>query len=253
MKYILGLAFSFNYFKNPAVLRIFVGQTLIDELTLKKNINRQHDLIKWTDESDGKSLHELPKNEVLLFGKNNWNYRKSFPMADKIFFYEIDEPVKDQKIRLEVINDNNNYSNGFMTKFSYFVFDMVFLMPKKYFMDLDLLADDHPDLTAYATPKFRSNKFIQDNPQEIADWKWPCNMQEYDVECKTWNTTSLGTATKKGGSFQYEFDLTSFKGMTVIKPKNFPRELMEKVNWIMEWTFLTYYVRGKLINKFKCI
>jgi len=47
----------------------------------------------------------------------------------KLFLFEIKENFLHNDIRIECVNDNNNYSNGFMTKFSYIKFKAIFLLP----------------------------------------------------------------------------------------------------------------------------
>lgn len=47
----------------------------------------------------------------------------------RLFLFEINEDFLKDNIRIECLNDNNNYSNGFMTKFSYIDFKAIFLLP----------------------------------------------------------------------------------------------------------------------------
>lgn len=48
---------------------------------------------------------------------------------EKLFLFDINEDFLKSNIRIECVNDNNNYSNGFMSKFSYIDFKAIFLMP----------------------------------------------------------------------------------------------------------------------------
>ena len=50
-------------------------------------------------------------------------------VPEKLFLFEIDEQYLHARIRIEVQNDHNNYTNGFMTRFSYLKFHIVFLLP----------------------------------------------------------------------------------------------------------------------------
>ena len=39
MKYVLGLSFEFKYYKNPANIKIFSNNQLIDDIDLTEDIN----------------------------------------------------------------------------------------------------------------------------------------------------------------------------------------------------------------------
>tara|TARA_B110000495_G_C23018889_1_gene604044 strand:- start:907 stop:1707 length:801 start_codon:yes stop_codon:yes gene_type:complete len=255
MKYILGLAFLFEYYKRPATLRIFVDDMLIDELSLTESIGRIGDEVEveeWFSKFDRKNFQYIrdhhPK-EYARVTKNNWHYWTNFPVVDKVFLFEIDQPLPDKKIRIEVINDNTNYNNGFMTKNSFVVVEQVFLIPKKYFMDLDLLAEDCPDLQRWDNDEpYSSNMLLAEGDNTPYNWHWPAHFNEFDVENNRWVPGLRGIT--KGGSWEHSFDLADYKGMTVIKPRNSTAQLLEQCYWIMDPIFLTYHVRGNLINKF---
>ena len=57
------------------------------------------------------------------------NYCHVMFMPEKLFLFELDDAYLDREIRVEVANDNNNYTNGFMTEFSHMRFHSIFLIP----------------------------------------------------------------------------------------------------------------------------
>jgi hypothetical protein len=220
------------------MLKVFVDDLLIDELILTESIGRKGDI---NDLYDTDPFSQKKTRGRL--GKNNWYYRTNFPMVDKLFMYEICEPSPGKKIRIEVSNNNTNYTNGFMTKYSYIVFDMVFLMPKKYFDDINLLLEDHPEIKSvnHASSGVRSKS-------DVDFWLWPWSRFEYNAQRDAWDNGLSDV--KKGGSWDYSLDLSYQNGMTVISPKGFTTQLFEECFCAMEGTFLSYYVMGDLLNRY---
>jgi hypothetical protein len=97
MKHILALAFTYNRYKRDAVIRIHSGENLVAEIILSDSIK-----IKTA---------------------------KIFQYPEKLFFIEIEEKYLGKSITIQVENDNNNYSNGFMTKYSWIMFHRINLLP----------------------------------------------------------------------------------------------------------------------------
>lgn len=240
MKYILGLAFSFEYYRphpshKPAMLRIFADDLLIDELNFTETVGR----------SEGYSTVDERIKDVHKFRGTGWNYQTGQSMCKKVLLYEIDEAVLGKNIHLEVTNNNSNYTNGFMTKYSYFMFDMVFLMPKKYFDNLELMAQDHNDLR-----DCRHGLTGPRGPDTDVDfWEWPCHARDYDKHRDSWSEEGFLFCVK-GGSFTHSFPLSSIKDMKVISPKGFTKQLFDECFWVMDPVFLSYYVMGDLLNRY---
>jgi len=144
MKYVLGISFEFKYYKNPANIKIFSNNQLIDDIdliedinltnmtpvTLCKNIPVYNDwYYPWLTTYTQPSIFTKEGHTVPMF--ENW-YRK---IPEKMFVYTLDEINVQDSIRIEVTNDNTNYSNSFMTKWSSFTFRHIFLIPT-YYLDL---------------------------------------------------------------------------------------------------------------------
>jgi hypothetical protein len=61
---------------------------------------------------------------------SRWKVNK-YMFPSTLFLFEIDEHELEGEITIECINNDNNYTNGFMTKWSYIKFYNIFLLPKK--------------------------------------------------------------------------------------------------------------------------
>ena len=64
---------------------------------------------------------------------NLWKCSKKYTVPSTLFLFEIDGHDLEGEITIECTNNDNNYTNGFMTKWSYIEFHNIFLLPKKAF------------------------------------------------------------------------------------------------------------------------
>ena len=133
MKHVLFISFLFKKYKKDLTLRIFVDDQFIDEITLSDNINPVA------------NFHELHGVEESM-AKNISKYHLSaferlggvLEIPSKIWTYVIDIcPASEPKIRIQCQLDDNNYTNGFMTRTASFKLKRVALLP------LELLQDRH--------------------------------------------------------------------------------------------------------------
>ena len=115
MKHILALAFAYNRSKSDAVIKILAGENLVAELNLSESIK-----IKTVNLSDT-TVHRC------RIGPQNIS--KILIIPEKLFLIEIEEKYLDKSITIQVENDYNNYSNGFMTKYSWIMFHSITLFP----------------------------------------------------------------------------------------------------------------------------
>jgi hypothetical protein len=113
MPYVLILLFEYQRYKRDAVVRVYADDRLVDELSLSSDIN-----LKCTKAVGMPDRLYAPMNNTrVLFS------------PEKMFLFEIDEKHLCDHIRIEVQNDNNNHTNGFMTKFSYVKLHHILLVP----------------------------------------------------------------------------------------------------------------------------
>ena len=115
MSYVLGLSFEYHRYRHDATIKIYADDYLVDELCLGESIRN-----KLIDKS---KLH----TGTDFIGPSNFCHIAFMP--EKLYLFEIDEAYLGTKISIQVENDNNNYNNGFMTKFSYIRFFSIFLIP----------------------------------------------------------------------------------------------------------------------------
>lgn len=251
MKYILGLAFAYNFYKKPVVIRLSSDNIMIDEIVLTESIGRRNggNTACIAQPIPEKWFYLQQKNDDLMYKK--WkHFGTKINLCEKIFLYEIDGSVLGSQLTLDVSNDHNNFTNGFMTKFSYLEFDMVFLMPKKYFENLDLVDTEQEDIVGP-----RHGKANRHDHCAMNAWHWPFNMaQKYDPESELYvddeNENFMARGVRLGKSFTYHFDLTVWNGMKVVKPKNVSDRLLNEIYCYMNPMFLTYWLEGNLINRF---
>ncbi len=126
MKYVLGFLFEYKYYKNPANVRIFANNQLIDEFELTEDINLKN--IQPPTADDGADFYNFSKKWTTVY-----QFVKQLP--EKAFVYTLDESIIKNSIRIEITNNNTNYTNGFMTKWSFFKFHSIFLLPT-YYLDV---------------------------------------------------------------------------------------------------------------------
>ena len=113
MKYLLCMGFFCNVYKVEPKVRIFLNDILIDEVTLE--------------------------HQDKIFANRETHFLCNTPLGDsplknlpKFFIYniDIDDDWKKIKLKLDVDNDDSNYSNGFMTKSTLLILDYFFLLPE---------------------------------------------------------------------------------------------------------------------------
>lgn len=114
MSYTLGLLFEYHQYRFDAIVRVYADDRLVDELCLSSAIES-----KVVEINKSRFTEYLPESV----------YNRQVSLPEKLFLFEIDEQHLHDRIRIEVQNDNTNYTNGFMTKFSYLKFRHVFLVP----------------------------------------------------------------------------------------------------------------------------
>jgi len=113
MSYTLGLLFKYHRYRHDAIMRIYADDCLVDELSLSSDINTK--IINVTGMYNS---FIGPRNETPLH-----------ITPEKLFLFEINEQHLFNRIRIEMQNDHNNNTNGFMTEFSYVAFHEIFLLP----------------------------------------------------------------------------------------------------------------------------
>ena len=123
MSYMLGLSFKYHRYRQDAIVEIYADERLVDEFRLSENINYKTIIYEADDcPFDPKSLYNYNPND-------SEDYNAVLIIPEKLFLFEIDEAYLERSIRVEVKNSNSNYTNGFITEYSYMQFCQIFLLP----------------------------------------------------------------------------------------------------------------------------
>ena len=130
MKYVLGVGLLYKKYKKQANIRIFSNNRLIndyildEDVNLKKVTNINTEFVKKYTGSIMKPMSIKDSDELV-----------DLKLPSKITLYELDEEAIGDKISIEVKNDDNNYTNGFMSKFAYITPFTIFLIPKSFLVN----------------------------------------------------------------------------------------------------------------------
>ena len=103
MKYVLGIIFEFKYYKNPANIKIFSNNRLIDDIDLTEDIKKKEMLPPTLHENT--HLYDWWKTWAegdKYFGKWKDGDFVRLPITDKVFVYTLDETVLQGSIKIEV-------------------------------------------------------------------------------------------------------------------------------------------------------
>ena len=193
MSYILGLLFNYHRYKRDVVIRVYADDRLVDELNL----------------SDDIKLKTVPFGiapvDRRAIGPRDHPSIKILP--EKLFLFEIDEKYLCNSIRIEVKNNDNNYNNGFMTKFSYVKFHQLFLVP-----DWLLQSDMWNRLE-----RFRGNNLCNFSQQSDGTWKKRYELYPRNLMSDEFTFTSDSAESepwtkfynfKQGGNYTVDIPLT---------------------------------------------
>tara|TARA_Y100001937_G_scaffold112812_1_gene160820 strand:- start:834 stop:1556 length:723 start_codon:yes stop_codon:yes gene_type:complete len=234
MQYVLGVALEYKKYKKFARVRIFADDHLIDDLKLDKDI----------------STKTVSYGPITVGPNFKTDTSGTIDIPKKLFFYEVDESVLKYNIRIEVENDDTNFNNGFMTKWSYLVFHKVFLIPKPYldYAKLDELALKNKPILAKPV-----------KPDRIP-WRfnWPA-MAQVVIDRHLVGVTGFekppASLYQKGGSFSVKYPIMTYKQKSqgvkfnILAPSGWATLINkdERIIAIGDWLFV-YCQQFDLIN-----
>ena len=115
MSHVFGLLLEYHHYHRDCVIRIYADDNLIDEICLQEDIKLK------------------VRSSIVPSGRIEIGPMNHCPVSilpEKLFLFEIDDAFLNRRLRLEVENNNNNYTNGFMTEYSYIIIHWMFLIPK---------------------------------------------------------------------------------------------------------------------------
>ena len=112
MKCVLGLLFYYKRYKKKCTMRVYSNNTMLEEISLEEDIVPVHK----------RFINDKGKDELR-------------PLPKKLFLIELNADQIKNDITIECDNNDNNWTNGFMSNFSYIEFDAIFLLPKNFFQN----------------------------------------------------------------------------------------------------------------------
>ena len=205
MQYVLGLLFGFKFFKDKANLKIYIDDILIDDVDINSDIVYKN-IEKYTIDYGNNDKIE----SIAPFTTENLSVPK------KLFSYTINESAIKNHLKLVVQNNNTNYTNGFMTEYSYFQWYSIFLIP------LHFLSKKEYGKTRKLIRRFKklmNIKWIGDDPTEQPrkNFRWPTVGQKVvNRELDQDNSIYFG-GEKMGGSYTLEFGIMEHKNIPKFK------------------------------------
>ena len=205
MKYILAVGIIFQKYKKPMEVTIR-SKKFIDSFEIEKDI--------------GCKDHPEARFETTVGpGYYVARDRGDFPYLDipkKFFFYEIDDGAVGGKILLSFDCEDNNYTNGFMTKTSMFKLRMISLIPKPFFAHYHKTKGQH---RFFKRLQERSCRKVYKDPDSV----WPYNRKNW-----AWSSADTKLDTEHlhidrkppwiGGKIQVEIPVIKKFGVKMFDP-----------------------------------
>ena len=115
MSYWLCLSFLYHRYRGDCKIRAYADDHQVGEITLTDSIGLKTVSLEGSPvKARVQSKHPVCHVHIL---------------PEKLYMFEIQEHQLNDRITIKVDNDFNNYTNGFMTRFSHINFSQIFLVP----------------------------------------------------------------------------------------------------------------------------
>ena len=144
MKYVLILSLFYKHYKNSSTLKLFLDNSLIDEIALDKNI----DPIPNFQERHSQTIDKVAVDSyrdatwVIKRLKDWYTYRDTYrgkqthiKIPSKLWLYSLELNNTNKHISLNFEIHDNNYSNAFMTNSALAKIHKIGLIPENLFYD----------------------------------------------------------------------------------------------------------------------
>lgn len=145
MSYVLCLGFNLKLYKKNPTVRVFINNLFIDQFEIKNIFNSvEPGRLQTKEFFDLRKQHSQLNNVPLSYVMHkNTKYidPKTF-----IIFFEIDKSCiakNTNNLKIEVSNDDNNYTNGFMTRSTYIGLNTCMLIPKEMLVNYKKTIDQY--------------------------------------------------------------------------------------------------------------
>ena len=128
MDYFLVLGIKYKKYKNPAEINLYIGDRCIDSFSLDQDCTHVTDMHKHVE------THWLEKYNKVKWLDKVYATGPVMPEGEEMpkFYkvYSVDSRALEGKIKIDVRNSNNDWTNGFMKNTSLIKFSIVALLPK---------------------------------------------------------------------------------------------------------------------------
>ena len=136
MSYILCLGFLVNVYKKFPKIRIFLNDIFVDEFFIN-GVKSSTDSTIFSE-----SLLALTNKFKLNPIPNHFRYKETEDyLNSKVYlkFFELDEnyinSLEKHRLKIQVFNNDNNFTNGFLTKSTLYSMPIAYVIPKKILND----------------------------------------------------------------------------------------------------------------------
>jgi hypothetical protein len=155
MKQVIFLSFYCQKYKKTPIIRIYIGDRLLDEIEIPEYTDNTFEELsqnleqawkqdaqilttKYFINNNSQKIHILTPAGREFYSKNT-NYVENFFqikkkfLHPKIFMYVVDNEsliLANGSIYIELVNDDTNYNNGFMTKSTLLALHSFYIIPE---------------------------------------------------------------------------------------------------------------------------
>lgn len=199
MRYLLVTGFSCDLYRKEPKARIFVGDKLIDEF----NISHSPDNLVTTENKFLKHFHIL---QPFAYSEYINILMKNLPTL-KFYELEVDKKIKHLTVRINIANNDSNYSNGFITKSTLIKLKVCCFFPLDITLLLRLQEIRKKNMFTQNYAWYRSVKNIIFNPGQ-KDMCWQ-DLNGQTIENKNFETHDIG------GDGEFTFKLIKKYGIFI--------------------------------------
>jgi len=179
MKYILILSLFYKHYKKASTLKLFLDNSLIDEIALDKNIDPIPNFQEKQSHTIDKVAVDSYRDATWVIKKLNDNYRwytgkqTHIKIPSKLWLYSLELNNTNKHISLNFEIHDNNYSNAFMTNSALAKIHKIGLIPENLFYDEQKILPRicktlrRKNITVFTISKDGKNKKINKNDLEL--------------------------------------------------------------------------------------
>ena len=260
MKYILAVGIIYQKYKNPMEVTI-ESKKFIDSFTIDEDIGyKDHHEARlepndWceecrtcTERCDVQHIDVSFMRCYRLCKERDLGDQPYTQIPKKFYFYEIDDDALGEKILINFDCEDNNYTNGFMTKTSLFKLRMIGILPKTFLEYYYKIKGKH---RFFERLKERSVRKVQ---HELGNSVWPYNRKNW-----LWSSPNSNLDKKYlnndrepawlGGKIQLEIPIIKKFGVKMFDPYSVKKHGFVLSNMFVYKSIFEKYYKLNIINE----